>query len=85
MRMKVFNKGQIVIPASLRKKYDISVGDMVEVVTDEDGIKIIPAKKERLTDTLFGVFAEHAQKKPKLTEKQINKATEKGFVEAWKK
>jgi len=34
MLMKVFNKGQIVIPAEIRRGLGIAVGDMLDVVID---------------------------------------------------
>ena len=40
MLAKVFNKGQVVIPAALRKKFDIVIGERVNIVVEEDGIKI---------------------------------------------
>ena len=31
IKMKVFPKGQVVIPVSLRKKYQIEIGDQIDV------------------------------------------------------
>lgn len=85
MRMKVFNKGQVVIPVILRKKYNINIGDFVEVVPEDKSVRLIPIKKERLTDKLFGVFAKYRKDKPELTEKGIEEITEAGFTKGWKK
>ncbi|MEE9505001.1 MAG: AbrB/MazE/SpoVT family DNA-binding domain-containing protein, partial [Thermodesulfobacteriota bacterium] len=32
--MKLFNKGQVVIPAAIRKEFGIEIGDMLDVVAD---------------------------------------------------
>ena len=84
MRAKIFNKGQIVLPVALRKKYDISIGDMIEVVAGDNEIKLIPVKKENLTDKLFGVFNEYTKDKPQITDDIINQATESAFIEGYK-
>jgi AbrB family looped-hinge helix DNA binding protein len=82
MLAKVFNKGQIVIPAMLRKKYGIKIGDRVNIVEDEDGIKIIPFKNEKSIETLAGIFSEYAGRKT--GEEDINSVTEAFFVESFK-
>ncbi len=88
-RMKVFPKGQVVIPISLRKKYHIDIGDQINVETTPEGILLKPLPKESrkrsLTDRLFGIFNAYASGKPKPTEKDIARATETGFIEGWKK
>jgi AbrB family looped-hinge helix DNA binding protein len=85
IKMKVFPKGQVVIPIALRKKYAISIGDKIEVIPEADGILLKPAPKKvtrkSLTDRLFGIFNMYATGRPKLTKKDINKAVEKGFIE----
>ena len=86
IRMKVFQKGQVVIPVSLRRKYHIEVGDNVDVVEAPEGILLKPVRQKRpatISDELFGVFAKYAQSRERLTKKRINEATEKGFAEGW--
>lgn len=89
VKMKVFPKGQIVIPVALRKKYHIEIGDRVDVISKADGILLKPVpKKEKeksLTDSLFGMFGKYAKGKPKLEKADINKATETGFIQDWGK
>ena len=82
MQAKVFNKGQVVIPAVLRKKYNIKAGNKVEIIDDDDGIKIIPIKDKKPIASIAGIFSEYA--KEKLTEDNINKITEEVFVESFK-
>lgn len=87
-RMKIFQKGQVVIPAKLRKKYKLEAGDRVEIRPTPDGIllRATPQKtfrKER-THCLFGIFKDAAGR-AKLSRKAMAEATEKGFSERWKK
>ena len=45
--VKVKNKGMILIPAEIRKKYNISDGDYVLIKEEKNGeIKIIPIESE---------------------------------------
>jgi len=53
MRMKIYNKGQVVIPAELRKKYNLLVGDYVEVLLEENCIKLMPLRNVNAVDELF--------------------------------
>ena len=89
VKMKVFPKGQIVIPVALRKKFHIEIGDRVDVISKADGIFLKPVpKKEKgnsLTDHLFGMFGKYAKEKPKLKKADINRATEAGFIQEWGK
>jgi len=87
VKMKVFQKGQIVIPVSLRQQYQIDIGDRLDVVPTDDGILLkSPSKKKRqlsLTEHLFGIFKDYEQKGIMLEKENINRATEKGFTEGW--
>lgn len=89
MKMKVFPKGQIVIPVALRKKYHIEIGDRVDIISKANGIflKPVPKKetKKSLTDSLFGMFGKYAKGKPELKKADINRATEAGFIREWGK
>jgi len=89
IKMKVFPKGQVVIPVSLRKKYQIDIGDQIDVISESDGILLKPLPKEKsprsLTYQLFGIFKDYASGKSKPTKADIKKATETGFTEEWNK
>ena len=89
VKMKVFPKGQIVIPVALRKKYHIEIGDRVDAISKADGIFLKPVpgkeKKESLTDYLFGMFGKYTKGKPELKKADIKKATEAGFIQEWGK
>jgi len=43
---QVSPKGQIVIPVSLRKKYNINPGDRVEIIEVDNEIVIVPISKD---------------------------------------
>ena len=87
--MKVFPKGQVVIPVSLRKKYHIDIGDHIQAIPSKEGILLKPSSRSKsigtLTDSLFGIFRRYAQDKQEATKKDIIKATENGLIERWKK
>ena len=87
IKMKVFAKGQVVIPVQLRKEYHIEIGDRIDVIPTPDGIllKSNPKKKHisTLTERLFGIFSNYASDKTKLSKKEITKATEKEFTRKW--
>ncbi len=47
MLMKIYSKGQVVIPVNIRKKFNFTAGDYVDVIIVEDGIKLLPVKKNK--------------------------------------
>lgn len=77
MLVKVFNKGQIVIPSLLRKAFGIKIGEKVNLVVEKDGIKIVPVRKKVDAKDLAGVFHKYAKGKKIPTEKEIEDITEK--------
>ncbi len=58
MLMKVFNKGQVVIPVAIRKEFGIEIGDMLDVVADRKE-KCVKLKKagEMKSQKLAGSIA----------------------------
>jgi len=89
IKMKVFQKGQVVIPVALRKKYLIEIGDQIDVVPSPEGILLKPLSKKTnpksLTERLSGIFTSYASEKSKPTKADIKKVTETGFTEGWKR
>ncbi|RLA94515.1 MAG: hypothetical protein DRG83_19655 [Deltaproteobacteria bacterium] len=87
IKMKVFQKGQIVIPAFLRKKYNIEIGDYLDVVPTQNGIliKTVPHDREKktMTEKLFGIFSSHASAHEFPGKTKISAAIEEGFLEGW--
>ena len=89
MTMKIFPKGQVVIPVELRRKYHLEIGDHINFVSTDHGILLKPSRKKHdnasLTDQLFGIFKQHAVTKPSITKKDIEKATENNLSKSWSK
>lgn len=85
MLAKIFNKGQVVIPARLRKKYKISIGDKVNIIEEDNGIKIIPTKSDNnnTVESLAGIFSQYVSNR-EISKENINKATEEYFTESAK-
>ncbi len=48
MKMKIHNKGQVVLPAKIRKKYHLEIGDNVDVTYDDKGIHIYPVVEKSI-------------------------------------
>jgi AbrB family looped-hinge helix DNA binding protein len=82
MLVKVFNKGQVVIPASIRKKYGIEIGKYVEIKEDKHGLRITPIDEPVEAKDLAGIFSDY--KDSVFSEKDIEKATEDYFTESFK-
>lgn len=89
IKMKIFQKGQVVIPVSLRKKYLIEIGDLIDVIPSPEGILLKPRSRattpESLTDRLCGIFNQYTSEKTRPSKSEIQKVTEKEFTEGWKK
>lgn len=88
-KMKVFPKGQVVIPVHLRKKYHIDIGDNIEVISQTNGILLKPEKKEGgkklyLTDRLFGFLNKYSAKEITISKNDITQAAKSGFTKGWK-
>lgn len=87
-KMKVFPKGQVIIPVELRRKYNINIGDQIEFVTIQDGILLKPSiqKPDRgsVAKELFGMLRRYAEGKDSPDDNAINEATKKEFVDGWK-
>jgi AbrB family looped-hinge helix DNA binding protein len=89
IKMKVFPKGQVVIPIDFRRKYQIEIGDHIDVISTEEGILLRPALKKAgsrsLTDQLFGIFGNQTKEKPMIRKNDFLKAIEKEFIKEWLK
>ncbi len=86
---KIFQKGQVVIPAAVRKKYKIQIGDQIMFTLSNEGILLKPAPTEHpkrsLTEKLFGIYASHRASQEKLSAEEVTLATKAGFTEKWRK
>ena len=79
MLMKVFNKGQVVIPAAIRKQLKLHVGDMLDVNFDTDRACIELTKAESNTEQIAGSLASFAKGKTFPSRKQMHDALAKGL------
>lgn len=52
-KIKMSRKGQVVIPAQIRKKYKLKEGEMLFIEEDEGTIKLMPRTKLR---SLWGTW-----------------------------
>ena len=81
MLMKVFNKGQVVIPVAIRKEFGIEIGDMLDVVADKKE-KCVKLKKAGAmkSQELAGSLSKYNRRKRFPSRKEMKKALEKGIV-----
>jgi len=56
--VKVSSKGWVVLPASLRRKYGIKAGTLIDIVEENNKIKLIPVTKNPV-QACYGKYAEH--------------------------
>jgi len=87
LRGKIFPKGQVVIPALLRKKYNIQIGDPIVFALSDEGILLKPVAtaKTGSAEKLFGIYASHRAAHDGLSQTDITRSVEDGFTEEWKK
>ncbi len=83
MLMKVFNKGQVVIPVEIRRSFGIHPGDSLEVEIDRKQHVIALRKPERTkAQSLAGALSSYAGKKAFPTSRQIKDALAAGLRHA---
>jgi AbrB family looped-hinge helix DNA binding protein len=81
MLMKVHNKGQVVIPVSVRKQLGIEIGDMleVEVIPDEGKIELRRSDGGRAA-VLAGSFEKYARGKSFPSRQEMTEALRRGIL-----
>jgi len=79
MIMKVFNKGQVVVPADVRRQMGLHAGDMVDVEFNPKRQCVELRKAEARSDKLAGTFASYASQREFPTRKQMHEALAKGM------
>lgn len=80
MLMKVFNKGQVVIPAGIRKTLGINIGDLLDVSIDENKKTI--EMKPHTTSTaklLAGSLSRYKRNKKFPSKKEMSRLLGKGM------
>ncbi len=73
------DKGQVTLPAEIRKRYDLHSGSRVVFEEREGYIALIPA--EDLVDDTAGALASYAQNNPVLTNDAVAKAASVAIAE----
>ena len=79
--MKVFSKGQVVIPAEIRHNLGIEPGDFINVELDYDNKKIeLSPQSEKKSLTLAGSLMKYKKSKPFPDKIQMSHALRMGLV-----
>ncbi len=80
MLMKVFNRGQVVIPADTRRALGIRKGDRLEMTTDHERRTILLRKPEQNESAvLAGSLSEYARGKPFPSRSQMREELKAGL------
>jgi len=80
MIMKVFNKGQVVIPAALRRALGIAIGDMLDVKVDKEHHALELRKVETFeSEALAGSLSRYARRKKAPSRSDMHKALKRGL------
>lgn len=80
MLMKVFNKGQVVVPASVRRQMDLHAGDMVEVEFNSKRHCVELRKAEARSGGLAGSLTSYASHREFPTRMQMHEALANGMA-----
>ena len=81
MLMKVFNKGQVVIPVAIRKEFGIEIGDMLDVVADRKEKCVKLRKAEELkSQKPASSLSKYNRRKRFPSRKEMKKSLEEGIV-----
>ncbi len=79
--MKIFNKGQVVIPAELRRQLDIMPGDLLDVELSDDHKSIILRKSSGSTAAkLAGSLSRYAKGKRHPSKKEMLSTLSSGMT-----
>jgi AbrB family looped-hinge helix DNA binding protein len=81
MLIKVHPKGQIVIPATVRKQLGIEIGDVLEVeLVPEEGKIELRRAAQRTAESLAGSLEHYASGRSFPSERSISKAFQRGLL-----
>jgi AbrB family looped-hinge helix DNA binding protein len=81
MIMKVFNKGQVVIPASIRRGLGVGPGDMLDVSLDQNGeFLIMQPHSAGKAKKLAGSLSRFRKGRNIPDKKQISQILRKGLI-----
>ena len=77
MTLKISQKGWVVIPADLRRKYDLKPGDEVQVVDYGGVLSLIPASEDPLEAAAGMLEGESSLTQSLLEERERERARER--------
>jgi AbrB family looped-hinge helix DNA binding protein len=81
MRMKVFNKGQVVIPAGIRRQLGIDIGDLLEVCVNRKRKAVELRKTETFeSDALAGCLSKYEAGKKLPSRKAMDEILRRGLA-----
>jgi AbrB family looped-hinge helix DNA binding protein len=81
MRMKVHNKGQVVLPAEIRAQLGIEIGDILEVeVVAEEGKIELRRSETGTAASLGGSLERYARGKPFPSRSEMANALRRGML-----
>lgn len=84
MLMKVFNKGQVVIPSEIRKDLGIEIGDMLEVSIDKNDKSILMIRTdEKKSRQLAGSLSEYNKGNRLPAKKEMRTALSTGMTQGF--
>jgi antitoxin PrlF len=70
---KVSEKGQLTLPAEIRRKYDMGKASYVRIIPLEDGVKLVPVNKAGIA-SLRGIVRVDGQQDFKAIRRQVMEA-----------
>ncbi len=80
MLMKMFDKGQVVIPVAIRNALGVEPGDLVDVVLDEKEHCVKLKKQDRLiTSELAGSLSKYNKREKLPSKKEMKEALAEGL------
>ena len=74
---KMTRKGQVTVPAEIRRKMNLQIGDRVSFVSDGDTVQIEPASS--WVERTKGIF--HRPGMPVLSDKELKEATQQAWTD----
>jgi AbrB family looped-hinge helix DNA binding protein len=81
MLMKVFSKGQVVIPIEIRKNLGIEPGDLIDVTLDYSHKRIeLSPKRSSTSASIAGSLARYKYHKPFPNKLSMSRILRKGLI-----
>lgn len=81
MLMKVFSKGQVVIPIEIRKNLGIEPGDLINVTLDYSHKRIeLSPQESKNSSAIAGSLAKYKRRKPFPSKQKMNQFLHEGLI-----